>query len=223
MNDVVGSILPFALVVGLSPIPIIGQILLLFTPRRIPNALGYLVAFTVGVAAVLCLFVALASTQDLSDGSGPSRGASAVRLVLGLVLLAGAVRRFRGRPRAGEAAPMPSWMEGIDSFTPRRSVVMGLLLGSVNPKNLAMGFAAATIVAAGGLTTGQGAVAVAIYTLVAAAGVVVPFVAAVALGARAEPMLESWKEWLGENNATVMAVLLLVFGVILVGQGIAGL
>lgn len=118
---------------------------------------------------------------------------------------------------------MPSWMEGIDSFTPRRSVVMGLLLGSVNPKNLAMGFAAATIVAAGGLTTGQGAVAVAIYTLVAAAGVVVPFVAAVALGARAEPMLESWKEWLGENNATVMAVLLLVFGVILVGQGIAGL
>jgi hypothetical protein len=42
-------------------------------------------------------------------------------------------------------------------------------------------------------------------------------------GARAQEVLEGWKTWLGRNNAVVMTVLFLVFGVVLVGQGVAAL
>jgi hypothetical protein len=35
--------------------------------------------------------------------------------------------------------------------------------------------------------------------------------------------LDGWKSWLLANNATVMFVLLLVLGVMLIGQGFGGL
>ena len=42
-------------------------------------------------------------------------------------------------------------------------------------------------------------------------------------GAGAKARLDQARVWLGENNATVMSVLLLVFGVVLIGKGIGGL
>ena len=42
-------------------------------------------------------------------------------------------------------------------------------------------------------------------------------------GPRAQHLLDAMKAWLTTNNATVMAVLLLVLGVVLVGKGITGL
>ena len=43
------------------------------------------------------------------------------------------------------------------------------------------------------------------------------------MGQRATEILGGWRTWLADNNATVMSVLLLVFAVVLIGQGISGL
>ena len=40
---------------------------------------------------------------------------------------------------------------------------------------------------------------------------------------RAQPILDTWKAWLSQNNATVRAVLFLDFGAVLIGKGIAAL
>jgi hypothetical protein len=42
-------------------------------------------------------------------------------------------------------------------------------------------------------------------------------------GASARAKLDRLRVWLNANNATVMAVLLLVLGVVLLGQGLGGL
>jgi hypothetical protein len=42
-------------------------------------------------------------------------------------------------------------------------------------------------------------------------------------GERVAHVLDGWKAWLSAHNAAVMAVLLLVFGVVLVSQGLRGL
>jgi hypothetical protein len=39
-------------------------------------------------------------------------------------------------------------------------------------------------------------------------------------GESAQSRLDAWKKWLQQNNAAVMAVLLLVLGAVLVGQSI---
>ena len=48
-----------------------------------------------------------------------------------------AVRQWRSRPKEGEEPTLPSWMAAIDSITAGKAFGLGVLLSSVNPKNLA--------------------------------------------------------------------------------------
>jgi hypothetical protein len=57
--------------------------------------------------------------------------------------------------------------------------------------------------------------------LIGSIGIIVPVAVYLAGGAKAGKVLGGWKVWLAAHNAAIMAVLLLVLGVNLVGQGIA--
>ena len=63
----------------------------------------------------------------------------------------------------------------------------------------------------------------AVFVILASLTVAGPVVLFLLAPDRMQPMLDRWKAWLITNNATVMGVLLLVFGVILLGKGISGL
>ena len=222
MKVLVGEILPLALVVTISPINIIPVILLLFTERPLANASNFLVGFIAGVATVIGLFVAIAAAVDLSPSSDHSTWAAVLKLALGVYLLMAAVRKFRSRPRAGEEGTMPTWMDGIAGFTPGKSLIAGAALGAFNPKNVIVGFAAAVTVASADISSGQQIATIAVYVFVAMLGVAAPILVTVFLGDRAGDVLDGWNTWLRQNNATVMSVLFLIFGVVLIGQGIGG-
>ena len=222
MNGVLGAILPLAIAVTISPVPIIAEILLLFTRRPVATAGAYLAGFLVGVAAVLGILVLLANSIDVSTG-GSSRGVAVAQLVLGVLLLVASVHKFRSRPAEGDVVPDPKWMQGISGFSPVKSFGLGAAIGAGNPKNVAVGVAAASAISSAGLHTGQTIVTVAFYVIVAGIGVAAPFVVTVMLRDRAQSILDRWKTWLSHNNAVVMAVLFLVFAVVLIGRGIAGL
>jgi hypothetical protein len=222
MHGVLGALLPLAIAVTISPIPIVGEILLLFTDRPVVNAGAYLVGFVVGVAAVLGILIVVANAANLSKSSSAD-GAGTLQIVVGAVLLVAAVRRFRSRPAAGEVAPTPRWMSGIAGFTPGKSLGVGVAIGALNPKNIAVGIAGAVVISSAHLGTGRSVVAAAVYVVIAVLGVAAPLVVAVALGSRSRSVLEGWRSWLEQNNATVLAVLFLVFGVVLVGKGVGGI
>ena len=59
-----------------------------------------------------------------------------------------------------------------------------------------------------------------VFTVIAAASVAVPVIAYLVASDRMAGPLERLRTWLVHNNATVMAVLLLVIGVVLIGKGI---
>jgi cytochrome c biogenesis protein CcdA len=219
---VVGEVLTLALVVTLSPLNVIPAILLLFTKKPLSAALAFLAGFALGVAAVLGTFVVVADVVDLASDAGHSTWASILKLVLGVYLIAAAVRKFRRRPRAGEDGAMPKWMDGIAGYTPGKSLGAGVVLGAVNPKNVVVGLAAAVTIASAELSRGQQVAAGAVYVAVAILGVAAPIVAMLLLGDRAPAVLRGWRSWLAHNSATVMAVLFLIFGVVLIGQSIGG-
>jgi hypothetical protein len=60
-----------------------------------------------------------------------------------------------------------------------------------------------------------------VFTVIAAASVAIPVIAYLVAAKRMAAPLESLRTWLVQNNATVMAVLLLVIGVVIIGKGIA--
>ena len=93
----------------------------------------------------------------------------------------------------------------------------------MNPKNLVLNATAAAGIAQAGLAGSQQAVVLLVLIGVGSIGVAAPVVVYFAMGDRSARVLDEWKSWLAANNATVMMVLLLVFGVVLIGKGIAGL
>jgi threonine/homoserine/homoserine lactone efflux protein len=223
VGKAIGQILPYALGAAISVVPIIAVILMLVTPKARTNGTSFAAGFVFGLALISTVAVALAGGSDFSSSSGPTKTVSIIKLLLGLLLLFGAVRQWRARPKPGEAPKMPKWLESIDKFTPVRSFGIGAALSAINPKNLAMSLAAGLSIAQAGLSTGQEAATIVIYVLLAGATILGPLIVYLAMGQRATEILGGWRTWLADNNATVMSVLLLVFAVVLIGQGITGL
>ena len=222
MNQSLGELLPLGTAVLISPLPIAAAIILLFTPRPKPNAAAYWIGFVLGVAAVLAGLSLLAGTQDLSGGSSETGWVTWLKIVLGLAIVGGGIRRLRNRPASGEAET-PRWMHGIESFSAGRSFAVGLAIGALNPKNIVVGIAAAVIIAGSSLSTGTQMVVVDIYALFASLGVLAPLVVAAAMGQRSDEILQRWRTWLFDNNAAVVAVVFLVIGAVVAGKGIAAL
>ena len=224
MNQVIGEVLPLAVAVLISPIPIAAEILLLFSARPRPNALGYSIGFMAGVGIGLGILTAIAAATDLTGGGNEPSWAAWLRVVLGAAVALLGFRRFRDRPAPGEAEA-PKWMDGIESFAPGRSFAVGLAIGTLNPKNNVVGLAAAASIASGlaGEPAGDKVIVVVAYAIFASLGVLAPLLVALVMGDRADSLLREWRTWLMDNNAAVVAVVFLVIGAVLVGKGIAAL
>ena len=126
-------------------------------------------------------------------------------------------------PNFGQDVPLPKWMAAMDNVTLVKAFGLGFVLSAVNPKNLLMNVSAGVTIADGALDTGQQVVAVAVFTALAASTVVLPVLAYLVAKDRMRRPLEDLRIWLQANNATVLAVLILVIGVTLVGKGLGGL
>lgn len=217
MGAVLGELLPLALAVSISPVPIMAVILMLLGPRASGLSMGFLIGWVVGIVGATAVVVVLARTIGLSASSGePSAVVSWVKLVLGLLMLGLAVKQWRSREQPG----LPGWMKAIDKLTPVKAAGLGIALSGVNPKNLMMCVAA-------GVTIAQGAaheiLLLVVFTVLAACGIAVPVIVHAVAADRMRAPLDRLRNWLERNNATVMFVLLLVIGVVLSGKGLGGL
>lgn len=184
--------------------------------------MAFLIGWLVGLAAVGAITLTVAGGAGAADDGEPSSGANLIRIGLGIVLIAAAVRQWRKRTPPGVEPTLPSWMSAVDDFSVLQAAGTGFVMSALNPKNLLLTVAAATTIAATGLPGGDQVVAYVIYGAIATVGVAVPLVVALALGDRSARLLDGLKTWLAHNNATIMAVVLLVIGVNVLGQGIAG-
>jgi|SoiMethySBSTD1v2_1073268.scaffolds.fasta_scaffold328789_2 Sap-like sulfolipid-1-addressing protein len=222
MGQAIGQLLPFAVGVAVSPMPIVAMVLMLVTPLARTNGPSFLLGWVAGVAVTGAIFLALASPSDASDEGQPADWVNWVKLVLGLLLLLVVVREWRARPHEGEETPTPKWMGALDHFTPIKAAGAGVLLSAANPKNLLLIVGGAAAVAGLGISTGDQVVAWVVFTLIASIGVGAPLVIYFAMGDHAAGILEGLKSWMARNNAAIMAVLCLIIGVKLIGDAITG-
>ncbi|WP_194409881.1 GAP family protein [Microbacterium cremeum] len=221
MGAVIGDILPLALGVAISPVPIIAAILMLLSPRARVTSVGFLLGWVAGIVVAVTVFTLLSSVLPDSDADDSKPITGIIQIALGALLLLVALRQWRSRPKAGEEPALPKWMHAIDDVTFAKALGLGFLLSAVNPKNLLLAAAGGTDIGSAGLDTGSIVLVVAVFTLIAASTILIPVVGYLIAAEKLKAPLAALRGWLAKENAVIMAVLLLVIGVNLIGKGIA--
>ncbi len=213
----IAGVLPFAVGVAISPVPIIAVILMLFSSRAKVNGPMFLVGWAVALAVVSGVaFLA----GDAASESSTTTAVSWSQVLFGALFVLLAVRTWTKRASAGEQPQEPTWMAGIDSFSPVKALTLALLLAGVNPKNLLLAAGAGAAVAGLALPTTEAVVSLVVFVIIASLTIAAPVIYHLVGGAAARTRLDAVKEWLAVHNDAVMTVLFLVLGVNLISKGI---
>jgi hypothetical protein len=174
LGPAVGDVLPLAAAIALFPIPVLVVILMLFSPGGVANVVGFLLGWITGLAAVVVVAAALTTGVDEGADAAANETIGWVRVIIGLVLLAFALKKWFGRPDVNSDPELPGWMRTIDTFSPVKAVGAGLALTVLNPKNVALAVGAGTAVGAPGLSTKEATSVALIFLAVATLGVATP-------------------------------------------------
>ncbi|MFF7587983.1 GAP family protein [Kitasatospora purpeofusca] len=113
MDAVIAEVVPLALGIALSPVPVVPAIFLLFTPRPRAAAGMFLAGWVSGILAVASALAALAVYIEAQEET--PTWASWTNAGLGTVLLLAAARQWRSGPAEGT----PAWMRTLTDATPR--------------------------------------------------------------------------------------------------------
>ena len=218
MGTVLGELLPLAVGVTISPVPVVAAILIILSAGARRAGPGFACGWVLGIAVAAAVFVVLSGALSGSGNTEPSSAVGWVKIVLGIVLLGLAAMQWRARSNT----ETPGWMRAIDKLSPIAALGLGAMLAAVNPKNLLLCLSAGVAIGTGSLGAGQQVVAVIVFTVIAAASVVVVVVGYLMAADRLRAPLNGARQWLQDNNHVVMAIVLLLMGAVVLGKGIGG-
>jgi hypothetical protein len=208
-----------ALVVALSPIPVVvALVLLVHNDRPHWSSLAYLFGRVISLAALTAVFIRVPRLFDGLKGPAPA-------WTSWLVVAAGAAFVVLGarlwRRRRAAAAKRSQWEHRVGRISPLAAASIGIFPMWTNPKILAASAAAGTEIATVRLTAVGAAVAVVFYAALASAFVAAPVLAYLAVGPRIDPHLERIRRWLAHRRHAMTASTLVVVGLATVLYGMA--
>jgi threonine/homoserine/homoserine lactone efflux protein len=221
LPQAIGPVLPAAVGVALSPIPIIGVILVLATPRARTSGPAFAFGWITGLT-VVCIVVINITGSSSDPDSATATGVNWVKVGLGVIFLVMAARQWRARPKEGEPTELPKWLVAVDEITPAKAFGLGVALSAANPKNLALTLAAAASIAQVGTDAVDETIAVVIFVVLGSVTVAGAVLATFVAPKRSERLLESLRVFMMDHSAVIMMIVLLVLGAKLIGDGLGG-
>ena len=224
--EVLGVLLPLALGVAFSSVPITAMIVLLLSSRGRSAGLAYLLGYSIGLTAVTVGFTVGIRALPAGDATIPETWIGIGEIVLGAVCSFFAVWSFaraRRRIRAAEAPPeMPSWLRRAGQLGPVSAFAVGLAL-NLRPKALVLATAAALALNSGDLTPVAWAIDTVVYLAIGLSTVAAPVIVVLRTGERSRAALERARDWLDRNSYIVTSIVLVMVGVVLIGDGLTRL
>lgn len=213
------TLIPLALVVALSPITVIPAILVLHTARPRETGLAFALGWLVGLAGLTAAFIAASGLLGGLQETPPTR-ASWLRIIVGTALIAFGIYRWTTRHGDHE---MPRWLRSFTTMTPPRAGVTAVVLAVIRPEVLFM--CAAAGLAIGGARPGiaDSWPAAAFFVLLSASTVLVPILGYLAASECLDPALNRLKDWMEQQHAALLAVILVLLGAMVVYNGIHAL
>lgn len=217
-----GDVFIAAIAAAISPVPIIAAILILFSAHARRNGLLYLLGWVIGM--LICIGVVLVLPEDLNfhRGGALATASASARIFIGLLFVVAAAAVWLRRPKTGAEHPLPAWTNRIEGLSGLKALLLAVGLAVINPKNLALAFSTIVSIAEAGALPRQARLALALFVVIGSATIAVPVFYRLVAGKQADRQLQTWKEWLTYNNATVVCVVLLMMGVMIIGKGVGG-
>ncbi|WP_460655188.1 GAP family protein [Kribbella endophytica] len=221
MWPVVGAVLPQAMAIALSPVPMVCIVLVLMSARPVRAGLSFAVGWVGALAIAVGLVAWLTDTVAQDDAEAARDGVDLVQLAVGLLFAGLAVRYWRKRPVPGEPPPRPAIVDRIAALSGPALVLTGAGAALANVKNLPLIVSAGGSLGGAGLAAGSLTAATAVFVSAASLTVLGPLVAVVIAGtAKSAETLKSLETWLLTNLNTITVVLLLVLSTVLIGRGL---
>jgi hypothetical protein len=220
MIEVLFEIIPFAVGIAISPVPIITVILSLFSVKAVWNGPAFLLGWALGILVVCIPVLMFTDSTRFTETADPSVMASVIRVVLGGLLFLAALLQWRARPKTGEGVKIPKWLLMVEVISPIKVFGVGFFFAVVtNPKNMALTIAGTLPIAHSLLSVPEKTSLVAAFIIISSLGIAIPVIYYLAAGESARNLLNTWKRWLIANNRGVVATMLLIFGIILFSEG----
>ncbi len=214
----IGSLLPEWIGLALTPLAIVGTVVLLSTARPLANSFSFCLSFGLvySILSVATILIGRASGVSPED----SDAHHVVSLVVGLAFLFIAIV-LALRPARSRREP-PGWSKALTSATPGKIFVTGAAASLINP-NVAILLSGLTFLVTLGIPTQEQFAWAATLVLASLVPFLIPIGIYVVLGEHSRHVLGTMMDWLIAHDRAITIGMLLLFGVMFAGRGIAGL
>lgn len=220
MQEVIGSLIPFAMTIALGPIPIIAIAIMLQTQSPAKTGVGFAVGWTVGMVVLTVGLVAISSAIPKGDAAHPNRWIGLVQLMLGIWLILLAIRKIGSHLNATERAPLPGFLTLLQSTSPAKSLFVGFAAASLNPKHVVLVIPVGTLIVQHGLSPLQHAISIGIFVILSSFTVIGAAIGYLVSPVRVGRVVELGYGWMVRNMKIVSAAVLFLIGGNVLGKGI---
>jgi threonine/homoserine/homoserine lactone efflux protein len=203
------------LVITLEPIPLTAFLLILASEGGVRKGAAFIFGWLVSLAIVVVATVLVTGNKPPKPSTAPSLAALAVKIAIGVLLLAIAVRQWRKMGKPKKPKKTPKWQTGIDNMSPWYA--MGLA-----PLTQPWGLVAAGVatITEAKLSSWQSYIALVLFCLVSTAIYLALEIYAGFRPERSQAFLTSARAWIDTHTDQVIVVVSLVLGCWLVGKSI---
>jgi threonine/homoserine/homoserine lactone efflux protein len=224
METLLISLLPYIIGSAVVPLQIIIGLLLLKSPRQgLLKAVAYVSGMTITrllQGLIFGLVFSGSAVQVEGDSGGKNPVIATLLLVLGILLLITAYKKWRGE----DDPDMPSkWLTLIDSATPFRAFGIGFALPLVGAKLWVFTLSALTTIAAAQLGQPSSAIAYILFILLAESLLLLPILIRILIPEPSKRLLGQLSTWLTRYSRPISIVVSLGFGLLFLYAGVDGL
>jgi hypothetical protein len=201
--------------IAVDPIPLATFLVVLPSQRGAVKGAAFVFGWLVSLAAVVTATVLLTGNRPPRPHTSPASAALAVRIAIGVVLVAAAIRQWRRMRRPKKPKKPPKWQEHADHM----SAWFAAGLAPVVQPWVLIGAGAATVVEAR-LSSWASDLTLALFCVLASASYLGLEIYAGFWTSQSQPFLARFRTWIDAHTDQVFIVGSLILGFWLIGKSI---